>query len=394
MLNTHKLVLSRFIAYLATQLGFYIRRVFPKCCFSKNLLKEKVVSRTRNVLFAIGLFLPAIVTAQTLPLFSEKTPIKVVLTAPLTQIYQDKKKPLRPYLDAQLSYSSDNEKTIRIPLRVKTRGNFRRKNCAMPPLRLDFKAKNNDGNVFKQQNKLKLVAPCRRGKNYQQFVALEYLAYQLFEEISDIHFKTRLVDVSYLDTGKKRKPWVSTGFLIEDIKHVGKRHQKQQIKTNKVSRKKMDLAQTALVELFQLFIGNTDYSTIKAPVGNVCCHNNRILGSKDGVGKFIPIPYDFDASGIVDAPYSQPAPGYPIDSVRKRYFTGWCKSPQHFENAIAVFKDKRKTIYDMVEQAPMLNDFYRGRTRKFISRFYQIIDNPERVKREILNRCRGQVVQG
>ncbi len=332
--------------------------------------------------------------AQTLPLFQDETPVKMVLTAPLTQLYREKKNPLRPYRDGSVSYIANDSNTVRIPIKVRTRGNFRRLNCQHPPLRLNFAAKTNNSNLFVKQNNLKLVAPCQRGSKFQQLIGLEYLAYKIFEEVSGVHFKTRLVDISYLDSSKKRKPWSSKAFLIEDIIDVGKRHSFKQITASKVSRKQMDLEQTALVELFQFFIGNTDYSTLKAPEGDVCCHNNRILGSLDGAAKFLPVPYDFDISGIVDAPYAYPSSSLPIESVQDRYFTGWCKEDHHFNNAINIFKQKQTNILQLAEKAPILNDSSRSKAIGFIKRFYRLIDNPKRVKREIIGRCRGQVVKG
>jgi len=51
--------------------------------------------------------------AQTLPLFQDETPVKMVLTAPLTQLYREKKNPLRPYRDGSVSYiANDSNKTI------------------------------------------------------------------------------------------------------------------------------------------------------------------------------------------------------------------------------------------------------------------------------------------
>ena len=37
-----------------------------------------------------------------------------------------------------------------------------------------------------------------------------------------------------------------------------------------------------------------------------------------------PVPYDFDYSGLVDAPYAVPPEGIPVENVRQRNYRGYC----------------------------------------------------------------------
>ena len=332
-------------------------------------------------------------SASAAPLFESQKPLTVVLTAPFSTVFKERKKAVRPYHDGAISYKDNTEETVRLPVRIRTRGNFRRANCERPPLMLNFSSKETKGSLFKSQNKLKLVAPCQPGFKYQQYIGLEYLAYQIYAEVSDTHFKTRLLDINYLDSNKKNKPWTGTGFVIEEIGDLAKRTGHKQIRASKIKRPQMNLTKTALVEVFQLLIGNNDSSTIRVKEG-VCCHNSRILVNKDGDDKYIPVPYDFDSSGIVDAPYAKASSKHPIESVRERFFTGWCKEDEHFQNAVDTFITKKQNILELAKSTPILTDFTRKSTIRYIERFYKMIENPKRVKRNILNRCRGQVVTG
>ena len=43
----------------------------------------------------------------------------------------------------------------------------------------------------------------------------------------------------------------------------------------------------------------------------------------------IPIPYDFDFSGLVDAPYATPPDVLKIANVRQRFYRGYCATTTH-----------------------------------------------------------------
>jgi len=327
------------------------------------------------------------------PLFKDKTPIQAVLSAPLSQAYVQRKKKVRLYLDSTLTYK-ENEQNQKLAVKIRTRGNFRRLNCAHPPLHLNFAKKKNNNTLFEKQNKLKLVGQCRNGKAYQDYLGLEYLAYQIWQEVSDYHFKTRLVELSYVDTNGKKKPWSTNTFLIEDVDELAKRYKRKVLDVEKIKRQQLDLAQTALLELFQLFIGNTDYSTLTSPAGKICCHNTRLIADKDPAIKVIPIPYDFDVSGFVNAPYATPSDLYPIKRVRERYFSGWCKEDKHYANSIQRFNDSKANVVKLVSSSDLLSQRSISQTTKYIDSFYALINDDARVKKEILGRCRGKVIKG
>ena len=63
--------------------------------------------------------------------------------------------------------------------------------------------------------------------------------------------------------------------------------------------------------LFEYMIGNTDFSIW-------ALHNVRIV--QDRARKLFPVPYDFDLSGFVHAPYATPDPRIGIRSVLDRLY--------------------------------------------------------------------------
>ena len=344
----------------------------------------------RRVVAVVILILAVAVEADPL-LFEQTEPLNVVLTGPFKSLYKNRKKDIRPYSEGRFAFLDAQGEKITIPVNIKTRGNFRRVNCTNPPLRLNFKKKGNDGTLMAGQDKLKLVAPCKRSGRYEELIALEYLAYQIFERVSEYHFKTRQLDIGYVDSTKQGRPWQTQAFLIEDINVAAARGNQIQKVVKEASRRKLDHGQTALVELFQFFLGNTDYSTLRGPPGDDCCHNMRVVG-EEGSDILYPIPYDFDASGFVDAPYSSPAQAYPIKKTTQRYFTGWCKEERFYAQAIAVFSAARSDIKNVVVDAALLSDKTLKKTLKFIDDFYSVIGDDQRVQEQIIARCRGNMI--
>jgi len=139
------------------------------------------------------------------PLFESDVPIQAVLSAPIAQAYKERKKDVRLYREGSINYKGDDGSTHRLKVKIRTRGNFRRLNCSYPPLSLNFVKKANDANLFARQDILNLVGPCNKGDAYQNYVGLEYLAYNLWQEMCPFHFNTRLVELPYVDTAQQLK---------------------------------------------------------------------------------------------------------------------------------------------------------------------------------------------
>jgi hypothetical protein len=141
--------------------------------------------------------------------------------------------------------------------------------------------------------------------------------------LTDMSLRVRPVEVTYVDTNQKRPVMTKPAFLIEDEEHFATRHGLQLVTDERVDRTRYDPAALALVDMFQYFVGNTDWSAFAGPSGAACCHNVVPVARADGV--LVPVPYDFDAAGIVDAPYALPAAGLPIRNVRTRLYRGQCR---------------------------------------------------------------------
>ena len=323
------------------------------------------------------------------PLFQDDTVIKAVLTAPIAQAYAQRDQEVRIYLPGQWTYANGNGETRRLDVSIRTRGLFRREYCALPPLQLNFKKKQVKGTLFAGQNKLKVVAPCQNGPVSQQHVVLEYLAYRTFEILSEQSFGTRLMRLSYVDTDEKKEPWTDLVFVIEDDDDVAKRLDLVKLGVAKNEFDQLDWSSAALVDLFQLLVANNDYSLLQGPDGRPCCHNTEILAPKDDADSRIPVPYDFDLSGLVNARYAAPPSHIPIKFVRTRYYRGLCQPPGILEDAIAHVLSKREEILSLFANSRELEDRRKKKTLKWLEDYFEILDSPKRLAKEVYGRCRG-----
>lgn len=330
------------------------------------------------------------IASERKPLFQDDEVLKAVLTAPIAQAYAQRDQDVRIYLPGQWTYANGDGETKRLDVSIRTRGLFRRLNCALPPLQLNFKKKQVKGTLFAGQNKLKVVAPCQNGPRSQQQVVLEYLAYRTFEILTEKSFSTRLIRLSYVDIDEKKVPWTDLVFVIEDDDDMAKRLDLVKLGVTSNRFDQLDHPSAALVDLFQLLIANNDYSLLEGPEGRPCCHNTEILAPKDDADRRIPVPYDFDMSGLINARYAAPPSHMPIKMVRTRYYRGLCQPPGVLEEAIDHVRSKRGEILSLYENTRELEPRRKKRTLRWLEDYFEIFENPKRLEKEIVGRCRGE----
>jgi hypothetical protein len=331
----------------------------------------------------------ATATAKERPLFQSDTVLKAVLTAPITQTYAQRIQDVRIYFPGQWTYVEDDGSRQTLEVSIRTRGRFRREYCNSPPLRLNFKKSEVKGTLFTGQDKLKIVAPCKYTRWHRQYVVLEYLAYRTFEIITDHSFKTRMVRLSYIDSDEKMDPRTEIAFLVEDDSELAKRLGLRRVRVPKVAYDDLESSRTALVQLFQFLIANNDYSLLRGE-GAECCHNIQMLGSKEDDDIRIPVPFDFDASGLVNANYAAPPRQVPVNDVRTRYYFGLCQPREFVDDAIAHMRSKRDEIVALYTNSVELDARHKKKTLNYIGEFFTILESPELTETQIIARCRGK----
>jgi hypothetical protein len=128
-------------------------------------------------------------------------------------------------------------------------------------------------------------------------------------------------------------------------------------------------------------IGNTDYS-----IGGR--HNVKLIASKDHKGPgIIPIPYDFDYSGIVDAHYAVAKERLNLGSVRDRYYYGMCRGDSLYNSTFDLFEDKKDEILQFINTFDNADKKTHKSILKYIEDFYVELENRQRLIREFRKTC-------
>lgn len=340
---------------------------------------------------ALGLLLLLVLAARAddgrgAPLFSAEDTLRIEIAGPLTTLMRERSD--TDYYDGTLKVATADGEELELSLKFRARGNFRRERdtCRFPPVRLNLRKSELADTVFADQNILKLVTHCRPGSDaYEQYPIKEYLAYKIFEMHSPQAFRTRLLRINWVDTERDNRAEERYGFVIEHKDHLAERLEAVPFEASKSSYRNLDARSAAVVAMFQYLIGNTDFSMVAGPEDDSCCHNGILLEPASGVQ--IPVPYDFDFSGFVNAPYATPDPRFRINRVTRRLYRGHCSLNGEVEAVAALFSAQEGAVMDMVRTRPELSDRSRKRALSFLEKFYKDIGDPRRIESQLIKKC-------
>lgn len=343
------------------------------------------MNKLQLVFLAVGLFILSAAYPQTTSetskknnaLFSSDKILNITLRGNLRDLMNDRgENPITHSIQVVIKDEANTEKQL--SAEAKTRGHFRKlkENCGYPPLLLRFtKSDSLNNSVFKGNDKCKLVMPCV-GDNY---VVYEWLVYKLYNLITPKSFEARLVKVGLEDTRSKKNTPPFYGILLEEEKKMAKRN--KMLSIERKLRPEQALQQDFLtMAMFEYLIGNTDWS--------VQYLQNIKLIAADSLGVASTVAYDFDHSGLVDAPYAHPAEELMMHSVRERRYRGYCiTNMKLFDASIALFNKVKPEILSLYNNCPYIDEKYKKTTIKYIEEFYTTINNPSAFQKEFGYPC-------
>ncbi|CCH01619.1 hypothetical protein FAES_3612 [Fibrella aestuarina BUZ 2] len=305
-------------------------------------------------------------------LFAADAPLSFTLAAQMKVVVDDRTMPKADSLatrhPATLSWQDASGELQPLPVALMVRGNFRRNqtNCAFPPLYIDFPKKKAKSTPFAGQNKLKLVTHCQG----DEYVVREYLVYKVYNLVTPYSYRARMARVTYVDSLQKRPTEIRWGFLIEDEDNVAKRNGMRETKTT-VQTSEIDSLNMATMAVFEFMIGNIDWSVPYR-------HNVRLMAARGDEAPKI-IPYDFDHSVIVDAPYAS-LPDDEGRTYRGALYPGWL-----MKRVFARYNELKPAIYGLYESDKRLTRSYVKQATRHLDKFYALINNPAQVKAYFFN---------
>ena len=321
------------------------------------------------------------------PLFASNDTIRFTITGPISMIANKAEQSEAPQ-PATLTLAGRAETH---PIMLSARGITRRKNdvCQFPPLRVQFAAPPPASSLFQGQKRLKLVTHCRESAAFQQHVLLEYAAYRMYNILTPASFRVRLAQVDYVEANGRLKA-SRVGYFIEDTDDLARRNGLREAKVpDRIPAAQLGPRDAARVALFEYMIGNLDWSMRAGPAGQGCCHNSRLIAPAAATTNLTPVPYDFDYSGLVDAPYAVPPEGLPVKSVRKRYYRGYCRHNGEALAAAAELRAQRGALIATLGQVPQIDARTVRKASQFLDGFFADIATDQAVSANLLKDCIG-----
>jgi len=319
-------------------------------------------------------------------LFDSKGVLELRIATDLKALMQERDSlKLKPH-PGTLTYVANDGQRVSIETELKLRGHWRRqrRNCDFAPIEVDFPKGARAGTIFAGQGALKLVTHCRsKNPEFEQYVLREYLVYQLADLLTPVNLRTRLVRATYVDTVGKQDSLTHNAFLIENEKRAAARYNAQVLDIKGATWDVVDPQLGALVSAFEYMIGGSDWSLVGL--------HNIVLFEQKGTGVIWPMAYDFDWSGIVWTRYSFPDSRLPITSVRQRLYRGICRTPEEWAPILAKFEAKKTELYAVYDSVPELDPKYVKQTQQYLDEFFDVISNPRKMKREMIDTCRPGV---
>lgn len=323
------------------------------------------------------------------PLFAGTAPLAVRIEADFRAILGDRAEdnPERP---GTFILAGENGAEETFPVQIRTRGKFRlrRSTCSFPPLRLNFPRSRVEGSVLDGQDKIKLVTHCRDGDRYEQNVVKEYLAYRLYQLVTPGSFRVRMLRVTYVDTAGEEDTRTRLAFLIEMeeamAERLGGTVMSDEDQERGIHPAWIIGGRAVPLNLFQYMIGNTDFSIY----GDRGLPPHNAVPVEDENGQVTPVPYDFDFSGLVDAPYAKPDPSLGIRNVRQRVFRGLCRPGVDYPAMYRRFADLRPAVAALVRDEPLLADDEEEEVLDYLDDFWETLERPDRARSRIEERCR------
>jgi hypothetical protein len=333
------------------------------------------------------LAMPAAAQRAPHPLFADQQLIQLTIRGPLRDLIRRAEQSEEP-ADATLTLGGARPETHAIRLSPRGISRRRRDTCPFPPLRIEFRERPVAASFFTGQRRLKLVTHCRPADNFSNFTLLEYAGYRMLNAITPVSLRVRLARIDYVDEGSRTPIASRLGFLIEDTDDAARRNGLVEVEVrDRVPVARLDPRAAARTAVFNYMVGNLDWAMNAGPAGDSCCHNTKLFAASATASGLVPVPYDFDYSGLVNAPYATPPAQVPVRAVRQRRYRGFCSHNAQAQAVAAEMLGQRAAILATLDEQAELAAGVRQSARQWLERFFEDIATPADVERNLLRTC-------
>lgn len=320
---------------------------------------------------------PPAYSSETDSLFQSDQLIRMELRADFVALQNDRDK-IATYRDAVLICYSPSGDTTTLNVKLMIRGNFRRDpaNCNFPPLFVNFRKRDVVNTLFENQDKLKLVTPCHA----EEDIIEEYLVYKLYNKVTDLSLKVRLVKMLYFDTVSGKEVFERFSFFIEHEEDAAERNDAFE-KDRFITPFDLNADNASKLSVFQYMVGNKDWQFTSRK-------NLFLIQPGDTNLKPYAIPYDFDFSGFVNAHYTKPR-GVPEDLLpTRRLYNGLCYTEKEFREIFDYFIKLKPDFFSLINDAEYITKARKREKISYLNYFYNIINDKEQFQKDFLDICK------
>jgi len=341
-------------------------------------MSKHLVQRWYSLVIA-GLLAMPLGSTSADTLFEQYEPLEITLSGPFLKMRKER--------DKAASYPGTlTAEGLAFNVEFSVRGNKRldKSVCRNPPLWVDFDKQAIKKTLFHQQKNLKLVVLCNDRAVYQDYLRSEYIAYRLFNIATDNSYRVRWLRVRFTD--EKGDIRNAPGFFIERKARLAKRVGLEKVDVDRIKPLELAPDAAALASLFQYVISNMDYSLVMS-ADDDCCHNAKLLLAEDG--HYVPVIYDFDSSGLVNAKYALPPDNLKIQKVTSRVFRGYCLHNDALRRARGRLLGVEDQMIAVIEDDPVLSRKGIKRLTKFLKKSFEHLNDDQNFQKKIVDDCRG-----
>lgn len=296
----------------------------------------------------------------------------LVLDTDVRSLIKHKKK--ENYQAAGFQFQGPQGDWISLSAKVRARGNMRKQVCYFPPLKINLKSKDLEKLQLDQLDKLKLVFQCWDNKRGYEILHREQLLYRLHGIIGPISYRTILVRVQLGD--KYDEP--HHAFLIEEESEFKQRLNGPIVEKGHIRTSMIDREAYLRMCFFQYLILNTDWYMYNL-------HNLEFI-MPEGKDKLLPVPYDFDYAGLVDASYAVPHASRNIKDVKKPCYLCESVSEEEVQQMAAFFQEKKAALYQAVKDYPYLDEKIKKIYRDRLDSFFDEMENEKLLSKRFVNK--------
>jgi len=346
---------------------------------------------------ALGLLIPLTVSAQasegpktsearkSARLFRSQDPMVMTLSADFKTVFKDRDSLSTKTYPAKLTFTGEKGDTTTLDVQLSTRGHFRLRTCDFVPLKVAFNKEQTKGTVFNGESSFKLGTHCKNNDRYIQNTYVEYAANRMYNLLTPLSLKVRLAKVTWVDPNNPKFTVTQPGIWFEDEDEVVKAFGGKILMQQGGTGAQMEPHQMAINDVFQYFIGNTDFSVY-------ALHNYRVM-AQDSIGQYSAMAYDFDWSGLVNAPYAFPdiklKERYRLTKVTDRLYRGVvCYKPELLNEVLGMFRTGKDSLLGTLSGIKELTPARYKEAEEFLGKFYKEIDDPKKVKEIFEEPCR------